>query len=234
MKRFGQVALVMTVLLALAAPSVDAQMLIKFGFKGGLNSSTVTGDDTDDYESRSSFMGGVFVTLPLKAGFSLQSELLYSGKGAKITDTTAVVPVELILKANYFEIPILLKYGFLGKGPAGLYFVAGPVFAFSASSKTRIEGSLVGIPVGASRDNYNEKSSDLGLAIGVGADFSLIGPRLNVEVRYTVGLYEMWNDVDVATLPDDLLDFTLYADETTGQADDMKNSVISITAGFMF
>jgi hypothetical protein len=93
---------------------------------------------------------------------------------------------------------------------------------------------LVGIPVGASLDNYNEKSSDLGLALGAGVDLSLIGPRINLEVRYTRGLGDMWEDVEVASVPGDVIDFAKYFDETTGKAFDMKNSVISITAGFMF
>jgi len=236
MKRLIQIALVITVALALATVSANAQIPIKFGIKGGLNSSTVIGDDADGYESRSGFVGGMFARLSLGGPVGIQAELLLATKGAKTTfiDEATSLSVDKTLKADYFEVPVLLKYSFKGQGPAGLNLYGGPVFAFVRSSKTEISTTVLGLDVGGDLDNYNEKSTDLGFAVGVGVDLSLARSVMALDVRYTVGLQDMWEDVVVADLPGDLNSHALYADETTGEAYKMKNSAISVTVGLMF
>lgn len=236
MKRFVQIALLMTAVTSLLAMTANAQMPIKFGIKGGFNSATVTGDDAEGYNSRSGFVGGVFTRLSLGGPVGIQAELLLATKGAKTTlvDEVTTLSADITLKADYFEIPVLLRYGFKGQGPAGLNFYGGPVFAFSRSSKTALSTTAFGLEVGADLDNYNEKSTDLGLALGVGLDLSLARSVIVLEVRYTVGLQNMWEDVVLADLPSDLNSLVLYADDATGEAYKMKNSAISFTAGFMF
>ena len=72
MRRFFRIVLLMTLAISLATISANAQVPVKFGIKGGLNSSTVIGDDADSFESRSGFVGGVFTRLPF-AGPSASS-----------------------------------------------------------------------------------------------------------------------------------------------------------------
>ena len=234
MKRLVRIALLMALVTSVLAMSAGAQVPIKFGVKGGFNSATVTGDDAEGYESRSGFVGGVFARLSLGGPVGLQAELLLAAKGAKRTfvDDLTSLTVDMTLKADYFEIPVLLRYSFKGQGPAGLNLYGGPVFAFSRLSKTEISTSVLGFSAGGELDNYNEKSTDLGLALGVGVDLSMARSLLVLDVRYTVGLQNMWDDVVVADLPSDLIPLTLYAD--SGEAYKMKNSVISFTVGFMF
>lgn len=236
MRRFVQIALMMTLAISLMAMSASAQMPIKFGIKGGLNSSTVIGDDADGYKSRSGFVGGVFTRLSVRGPIGIQAELLLVTKGAKTTfvDDSTTLDVGKTIKADYFEVPVLLRYSFKGKGPAGLNIYGGPVFAFGRSSKTEISTSVRGLAVDGEHDNYNEKSNDLGFALGVGLDLAMARSIVVLEVRYTVGLQNMWEDVVVADIPPDLNSDALYADETTGTAYKMKNSSISVTAGFMF
>ncbi|MCD6250117.1 MAG: PorT family protein [candidate division Zixibacteria bacterium] len=236
MKRLVQIVLLMMLATSLLAMSADAQIPIKFGLKGGINSATVTGDDAEGYESRSGIVGGVFTRLSLGGPIGIQAELLLASKGAKVTfiDEATSLPVDKTLKADYFEVPVLLRYSFKGQGPAGLNLYGGPVFAFGRLSKTEISTLVLGLDVGGDLDNYNEKSTDLGLALGIGVDLSLARSVVVLEVRYTVGLQDMWEDVVVADLPGDLNSLTLYADETTGKAFKMKNSALSFTVGFMF
>jgi opacity protein-like surface antigen len=236
MKRFVQLTVLMLAA-SLLAMSASAQTPIKFGFKGGFNLATVTGDDTDDYETRSGFIGGVFTRLSLRGPIGIQAELLLATKGAKQTfDRTVIVGtdtstavVDKILKADYFEIPVLLRYSLKGKGPAGLNLYGGPVFAFGRSSRTT---DVMGL--GDDIDNYNEKSTDLGLAVGAGLDLKLASYMLVLDVRYTLGMQDMWEDVVVADIPGDVDQEAVYADAVSGEAFKMKNSAISITAGFMF
>lgn len=230
MKRLIQIALVITVALALATVSANAQMPIKFGFKGGVNIANVTGGDSGGYESKSGIMGGLFASLSLGSGLSLQPELLYVQKGAKRTAEDSASSGTLTLQMNYIEIPVLIKYGFKSGGAVTPCLFAGPAFGFNKSSKTEVEGTLMGIPASGDVDNYNEVSSDLSFVLGGGVDFSLGTAKLTLELRYTSGTKVLWEDVDIDNLPDYEW---VYADDT-GKALDMKNSVISVMVGLMF
>ncbi len=229
MRQLFQVALAMVVVVALAAMSANAQMPIRFGFKGGLSMTGVTGDDADDYETKSGLAVGLFTNISLSGGLSIQPELLYVQKGAKLSDESEG---SITLKANYVEIPVLLKLGFGNNGPATPCLFVGPAFAFSAGSKTNAEGTLLGVPVSVDIDNSNEESSDLGLVLGGGVDFSLGRAKLTMELRYTAGLQPMWKDTRAGEVdpPDELP----YADVATGKAFDMKNRAVSVMAGLMF
>ncbi len=236
MRCLSRVFLVTALVVALAAVSASAQTPLKFGFKGGVSIAKATGDDADGYSGRKGLVGGVFTRVSVAGAVVVQAELLYAQKGAEytVTDTASGHPVDVTLKADYYEIPVLLKYGLKGKGPASISFYGGPVFSFSAASDTEISSNLVGISVAGSVDNYNERGSDLGLALGVGLDLSLGRSLLALDVRYTGGLKDMWEDVEAASIPADLNRLGLYADENTGAAAKMKNSAFSFTIGVMF
>jgi hypothetical protein len=222
-----------SMLLAVPLTTADAQNPLKIGARGGFIVGNVEGDDSPDFGSREAFVGGVFTNLPLIRGLVLQPELLYAQKGGEFSTTLEGIPVDIILKMDYIEIPILLKYGFATNGPVTPFILAGPVFSFNVSSKTEFKTSVIGFPFAVEVDNYNEKSTDLGLALGVGADFSLGPVSLVFDARYTTGFQSMWEDVDLSSLPDEL-DEQVYADEMTGEALDMKNMTIALTVGIMF
>jgi len=227
MKRLIQITLVMAV--ALATVSANAQMPIKFGFKGGINSATVIGDDTDGLDGRNGIIGGLFANLKLAKGFSLQPELLYAQKGAKGPMTVEGIPVDATIQMDYIEIPVLLKYNLGGRGSLSPFLIGGVAFSTIKSSKTK--ASVVGLPLlTGESDNFNERSSDVGIVVGGGIDLSMGLIRISAELRFTAGTKAMWKDVDIDNLPDDEW---VYADDT-GKALDMKNSVVSVMVGFMF
>ena len=216
--------------LALVTASSFAQSPLKIGLKGGITMANVTGDDTGGAESRSGIAGGVFTNLKLPGGFSIQPELLYVQKGAEVSASDSLVSATVTLQTNYIEISILLKYSFATKGSIAPCVFAGPAFSSSKGSKTKVEGSILGIAASGEVDNFNEASSDLSFVIGGGADFSLGRSKLTLEVRYTAGTKNMWEDVNVGNLPDNEM---VYAD-TEGMALDMKHSVVSVMVGLMF
>ena len=51
-----------------------------FGLKAGMNVSSVSESNT---KSKVGFYGGVLMNAPIATNFSIQPEILYSGKGAK-------------------------------------------------------------------------------------------------------------------------------------------------------
>lgn len=113
------------------ANSMEAQEL-NFGFKGGVNFSSIQSSNTpieDLTKSRTSFHLGGFTELKFSKLFALQLEALYSGQGAKIKNTYIEItpPGELGYvwetepaqaspensmasgKYNYLNIPLLAK-----------------------------------------------------------------------------------------------------------------------------
>ena len=58
---------------------LSAQEMFHFGIKGGVNFSTIGGDDFDDPDSRTSFNIGALAEFPISERFSIQPEVYYSG-----------------------------------------------------------------------------------------------------------------------------------------------------------
>jgi hypothetical protein len=232
----------MIVVLLLAA-SAMAQSPIKFGIKGGLTLASLSGDGWDDVEdyigvtldnkSKMGFCGGVFVDLPLGAsGVSLQPELLYVMKGAKAETTTNSGTITLNIKNDYLEVPVLIKYNITAQGNLTPCIFVGPVLAFNMASKIEAEDVsedlLDDVPDG---DIENTKSMDFGLTIGGGFGLAM-GPvhKLTFDLRYTVGLSEILDDVAAADFNETLV----YIVNDDGSAPAFKNNDIRLMVGFQF
>jgi hypothetical protein len=217
-------------MLLTAVSASEAIMPLKLGVKGGITSSTATGDAAAGADNRNGIVVGVFARLQLARGWSLQPELLYVQKGATGRFWNDIQTAETTLKANYIEIPVLLKYNLPVKGPASPSVFAGPALAFVQSSTTEFSATIFDFPVSADVENYKERSTDLGLVVGAGLDLTLSRTVLFFDFRYTLGLQPMWQDVAVVNAPEDEVP---YFDGTTGVADDMKNSSFAFTVGLM-
>lgn len=234
MKRLVTMLTLMLVVVASAATTAEAQLPFSYGFKAGINSSNVVGDDADGFKSRTGIVGGLFVRFNIPGKFSVQTELLYSRKGAKRTELDeSSIQFNRVLKVDYLEIPLLVRYKLAGRGPVSSNVFAGPAFAFAKSSETVKEVEVSGWPLAGARNNYNETSSDVGLVLGGSIDVAVMSVGITIDIRYTAGLSSMWEDVTVANIPDPLRE-EMYADPTTGTADDMKNSALTFTVGVTF
>tara|TARA_R110002049_G_scaffold28772_5_gene98152 strand:- start:1759 stop:2364 length:606 start_codon:yes stop_codon:yes gene_type:complete len=90
--------------------SLYAQGKFELGVKAGLNITSFSGETEfalGGYSSRSSFHFGALAEIPIGSKISVQSELLYSSKGAMFDFGTSN-DGDYIL--NYLEIPVLGKY----------------------------------------------------------------------------------------------------------------------------
>ncbi|MES1214731.1 MAG: porin family protein, partial [Bacteroidota bacterium] len=86
-----------------------------FGVKGGLNMSTVTGNDIDNPKLHPSFHIGGFANFMIAEKIAIQPELLFSGKGSKSD-------LQGTYKLGYAQIPILVQY----VDQSGFYAEVGP------------------------------------------------------------------------------------------------------------
>jgi hypothetical protein len=157
------------VLFALGFTNVNAQG-IDVGIKGGLNFASISGDNTGDADTVTSFHFGAVAELSLTDKFSFQPELLYSGQGYSVDDFT----VEL----NYINVPLMAKY-YLTES---LSLEAGPQLGFLISAKDESE-------------DIKEFLNEVDFTANLGLGFKL-SDTLNVAARYNLGLSDINNRQD--------------------------------------
>ena len=173
----------------LGAFTMNAQE-ITFGAKAGLNISSWAGDETEDYDSRTSFHLGATAEIAISDVFSLQPELLFSSQGVKSEFSDSGFSSENSLVTNYIQIPVMAKYYVT----EGLSLEAGPQIGFLMSANS--EGSLT---FDGETESYDEdvkelfNSLDFGLNIGAGYK---LDSGLNFALRYNLGLSNLVDGAD--------------------------------------
>ena len=201
-----------TLLFILVAFVSVSQAQIQLGPKAGLTIATVAGSDVEDFfgttpDSRTGFNGGIFFMYQFNKMFAIQPEAYYIMKGA----TDNIEGVDVALKLDYIEVPLLLKLVIPVEGsnvrPA---IFAGPAIGFNMSAKVKGESGEESAEVDV-KDQV--KSTDFSLIFGGGVGFMVGTNELGADVRYSLGLTS-WDD--------------------SGNDADVKNNVISINAYFGF
>jgi hypothetical protein len=192
-----------------AQTAVPAAARFRFGITAGLNFANMS--EIDDSDMRTGFVIGGHLVMPLGPTFAFQPEVLYSQKGAKGTtvDEESGEEVDIELKHDYLEIPLLLRMTVPTSGGVRPYLLLGPSIGLSMSCE--IEGEANGVSVGIDCDELVEPSSvDVGAALGGGIEFPVGTGAMSLGVRYTLGLSEVFEE------------------------DESKNRVLAILAGFTF
>src|SRR5690606_16858190 len=127
-------------LFALAAMglSANAQQVVKFGPKAGVNFANLNGSDVDT-DMKVGFHVGAFAEIFFTDKFALQPELLYSTQGAK-GEIMSGTPLATDFEAKYdfINIPIMAKYYFT----EGLAIEAGPYVGFLMKAENEISGEI--------------------------------------------------------------------------------------------
>ena len=158
-----------TITMALVAFTISAQN-VTFGAKAGLNFASMTGDDADCLDGRTSFHLGVTAEIEMSDTFSIQPELLYSGQGYTADGDVTV-------KVDYINLPVMAKFYVAD----GISLEAGPQIGFLASAKADVDGESTDI-----KDLL--KSTDFALNLGAGYK---LDSGLNFGLRYSMGLTDV-------------------------------------------
>lgn len=160
-------------LMCLPVVSVEAQML-KFGLKAGVNFSDFGGSDAKNIDSDmlTGFHVGALVEFNLMENLSLQPEIMYSAKGAKISD----VDIDDI-NLNYITVPVLAKFYVITDK---LSLEAGPQFSFLINES---------VP-----DQFESKSFDFAAVGGLGFQFT---ENFFAQARYVAGLTDTTSDAKI-------------------------------------
>lgn len=201
--------LLIAVIALLSLSNVNAQD-VKFGAKTGLNLSNIKGD-LDNPEAKIGFNIGAFVEIGLSDKFTFQPELLFSTQGAKSEGSEGSDSFERTIKANYLNVPLMLKYAVSDK--FALEF--GPQIGFLLSADIEGTQTFDGNTVTINEDFKDSlKSIDFGLNFG--ASFDIV-ENVFIGARYNLGLSNIIDSEDM-------------------DSDDEKaqNSVFSVSVGYRF
>ena len=132
--------LVLSAIFILATFTLQAQM--GFGILGGLNLQNLNGKDSNGDKLTNDmiigFHAGVNLQIPIVPQFFFQPGLLFTTKGAKITNGSSI-------KLSYVELPLNVVYkALVGKGKFMLGF--GPYIGYAIGGKVKPEsGSATNI-----------------------------------------------------------------------------------------
>jgi hypothetical protein len=208
------------VLICAMSSKASAQELTGYGLKAGLNLANLGGDDADyvdvDKKMKMGFTVGGFVTYSINEMFAVQTEVLYTQKGAKYEDAEG--DFEETKKYDYFEIPVLAKFTAPTEGIIKPNLFFGPVLGILRSAKE--DGSRGDISWDHDIKDAT-KSTDFGLVFGAGVDIGMPHSAITIDGRYTMGLTTI---CEPYTHP-----------ETDEEIDcDVKNGVFSFTVGYSF
>ena len=198
--------------------TVNAQE-INFGAKAGVNFASITGDDTDDLDGRTSFHVGIVAEIVISDKFSVQPELLYSSQGATSEDSYTEEDINIkeegTVKLDYINLPIMAKF-YVGEG---FSLEAGPQIGFLMNSEIEMKltasGAGVSESISVTEDLKDHiKGIDFGLNLGVGYKME---NGLNFGARYNLGLSDANDDPE------------FFESDSS-----FKNSVIQVSVGYFF
>jgi hypothetical protein len=167
------------VLIVMFASSASAQ--ITYGAKAGVNFANVSFADEDvPSSSRIGLLAGAFATVPLTGWLSVQTEAIYTVKGASID----IFDIESDYIVDYLEVPVLARVPIQRR----VYLAVGPSIAFRIRARNRTS-------FGGSTEEVNIADDVESLDIGVVGAAGLEMGRWVFDGRYTHG----FSDTDADT-----------------------------------
>jgi hypothetical protein len=146
-------------------------------------------------EARVGVVAGAVVWIHTGERLSVQTGALYQEKGGGITiDHPDGWYEEVSLELDYVTIPVLLRADVLGEGSTVLYASGGAEIdvLVSATYRSVLRGSEPGIV--SIEDDFRSQVDPIDLAVraSLGLEFPLGARSGFVEVRYALGLTNVW------------------------------------------
>ncbi len=181
---------VLASLFMLSLVTMPARAGIHFGLKGGITLANIKSDPPTfegfEWKTKQGLAGGASLEIGLIKGFSLQPEILYVQKGAKITANIEGTDITLKANIDYIEIPLLLKYNLITGGPTIPSVYVGPYIGFN--TKAEFVMSAAGYPEEREDIKDDIKNTEYGLTFGVGLTQKLGLFRVTLDARYDLGI----------------------------------------------
>jgi hypothetical protein len=167
----------------------------RFGLKGGVNLaeynlSNKPSGSTMGVNMRTSFNAGAFVNIPITAagGFRIQPEVVFSGQGSKLTETSGGTSTAYSESLHYINVPVMLQWQSMG----GFFLETGPQVGFLMGAKAKTASGNAS-PNTEVDIKDQRKGFDFSWGAGLGY-MHRIG--LGVGARYNYGITNVLNTND--------------------------------------
>lgn len=156
---------------------------IRFGVRGGVNISSVTGDNIENFteDDLTGFHIGPTLEWMVNGSLGLEGALLYSEKGIKFKERDKN-------KTGYLDLPVSLKWRLNAIDAVKPFVDAGPYISFKISGDDNFDGIKADVV-----DQWKAKNFAAGLNFGVGAELLQF---LQVKVNYGLGLTDNYKASD--------------------------------------
>jgi hypothetical protein len=171
--------------------ALEGSLSPKFGVKAGVNLANLYVDNVEDENMKLGLNAGIYAKIPLTRGLSIQPELLYSSKGAKLSYNNLLQGKgEYRFNLNYVELPVMAVVNIASK----LNLQAGGYVSYLASAniKDMDDNGTVADVTTLKADNFNR--FDYGLVGGIGVDVQ----NFTIGARYNYGLREVGESGSIA------------------------------------
>ena len=152
---------------------------VRLGAVVGLNLANTVDAYNSDYSTGTiaGLNAGLSLELPVVYPFSIEPELLYSGKGFSADD----VDGHFVSRSNFIDVPILAKF----KIAPNFNFLIGPQFSFLMSTTNTFDNGFVE----TSKDHYNYDGNTTFFDGVIGVSFDL-NRNVELRARYTIDFNE--------------------------------------------
>jgi len=143
----------------------DTDTETRYGFKAGINLSNYSATNLDDLQdgfndARIGALFGFLVDMHLVGNLRFQPEFLYSAQGSK----------EKALRADYLQIPLMLKY-----------------------ELTNFINIQVGPQIGFKVHEFEDSFKNFDYAVNAGFGFNVL-ENVSIEARYSLGLVDVFDE----------------------------------------
>lgn len=189
-KTMKGLCLILASLILMVLASTPALAGVNYGFKGGITLANIKSvpETFEGYkwENKMGLAGGIFLEIGLPGPFSIQPEVLYVQKGAKISFAEGEFSGTLSANVDYIEIPLLLKYSFGSGGLTVPSIYAGPYYGFN--TKAEFVMKVAGLPEEKEDIKDDIRDNEFGVAFGLGLTQKLGLLKLTLDARYDLGI----------------------------------------------
>lgn len=180
--------------LLLAFTSAGAAGQVWGGPRLGVSLANVGGDDAPNAERRTGMVVGWSFSADRGERWGIQPEFHYWEKGAE----ARFFGLDTALKLSYLEVPVLFRLDLTGGGAISPHLLLGPTVAINLTC----EGRVAAGPLRGRRDcdelqNFEARALEVGVGTGFGLSIDMGGWRLMGDLRYTLGLTDIFEDVEV-------------------------------------
>lgn len=200
----------LTICVVALSISLPANAQVKFGVKGGLNLTNLSGDVVADIkDALSTYTGfnvGVALHVGLPFGFAIQPEVLYTQSGSKIKmlpeggffhDLLEDINTRFVV--GNIQIPVGIQWG-IEVGPVRPFVQAVPYISFPISHVYKID---VGGEI-SKKELANDLFSSFDYGIGLGAGVDIWKLQASLKYNWALGSFVKVNEQNTQEIIDQL------------------------------